>query len=445
MRRSLVATTLILASTVALAFSGSLTHGFAQVGGPQGDEFNLSTFQAPFKAVCATYASKPCPDQAGTGTWSVNSESPGNLRIWSNFGSLVGTLATNPSTNTARNMILQPVDPNVDWTVTTRMTFPAAASSGSPLALGQTAGLIDYQDDDNFIYLGQDFVAGAAPQLEFVQEIAGNDYKTAVPLTGVPPQTFYLRLQKSGTSYTAFYSTDNVNFTQIGATLPTATVTTTPTGTGTSTPGTATATPGPAGYTASYTAPQLGLFSWGGTDARVNQNLLAADFDWFRVGSNSQTPAPTVAATSTNTPITTSTATATATSTLTATPTNPSTPTNTPVPPTPTPTPKPAPKPSSALEFQYVSLWYHVVKQGTWDVINIQANHKRQLGIWAHVYFPNGKHLDWFTLTDSHGHWLKRFNIPYRVTTKHSNQAVITLRLWEGKKSRMAYVTFTLV
>src|SRR5579859_1186481 len=197
MRRSLIATTMILASTVALAISGSLSHGFAQVGGPQGDEFNSSTFQAPFHAVCGASAAKPCPDPAGTGTWSVNSESPGNLRIWTQFGSLVG--GPTQASNTARNMILQPVDPNVDWTATTKMTFPAAASTSSPLALGQTAGLLVYQDDDNFIYVGQDFVLGGAPQLEFLQEIAGNDYRTAVPLTGVPPQTIYLRLQKSGT------------------------------------------------------------------------------------------------------------------------------------------------------------------------------------------------------------------------------------------------------
>jgi len=129
-------------------------------------------FQLPGVTIGGAAANpKPCPDLPGPGTWNVNQESPGQLRIWTQFGSLVGTSAQ--SSNNARNLILQPVNPGADYTITTRLTFPA--NTATPTPLGQTAGMIVYQDDDNFIYVGRQFTTTGQSQIQFLQEVGGID------------------------------------------------------------------------------------------------------------------------------------------------------------------------------------------------------------------------------------------------------------------------------
>jgi hypothetical protein len=97
------------------------------------------------------------------------------------------------------------------------------------------------------------------------------------------------------------------------------------------------------------------------------------------------------------------------------------------------------------LGFQWVSLWYHTVRQGTFDVLVIQAKPQTQLGIWTHIIFPNGQHYDYYKNTDSNGKWQIKFTIPRGSVSKNSNQAHITFQLWHGKQTMQAFVTFTLV
>src|SRR5579884_1454824 len=435
-RRLLTPLILVLAAILPLAVSGSLLHGYAQVAAPQGDEFNSTTFTAPFHVICGQYATTPCPDPQGTTTWSLDAGGSGALRIWTQFGSLLGTSAQ--ASNNARTLVLQPFDPGVDWTATTKLTFPATVSNAQ--FLGQTAGLMVFQDDDNFIFLGRAFNPGNPSQLEFIQEVNGVDTVSTVNETGSFPFTVYLRLTKIGSVYQASYSTDNATFTPIAPGTPpvTATATATSTSVVQVTPGTtptatssatATATPAPTGYSALYSTPQVGLFAWGGTNTAVANNQVAADFDWFRIGANSQTPVPSPTAT------TTSTATATGTAVPSATPTNTAVPTATPTsaPPTATATPVVIVKKAYHLGFRYTSIWYHFMRRGTNETIVAQGNKHAQFGIWVHVIFPSGVHYDYYENTDSSGHWTKTFYVPYNAGSPYNNRAWVLFQLWSGK------------
>lgn len=438
MRRSFVAVLLLMATALVLVLASSLPRGYAQTVTPQGDEFDGGTFQAPFTLQCGANVPTGCPDSPGPGKWSLT-ERPGFLRIWTQFGSLVG----GPSvSNNARNLVMQPFSSNVDWTITTSLTFPGPANV-SAQALGQTAGLIVWGDDDNFIYVGRIYPSGGgASQLQFLQETAAVDTVVTVPEPTLSNlnNTVYLRITKTGNTYTAYYSYDNVNFTQFTA-PPTATV-----GAGTPTP-----TPIPQIYAGNYS--RVGLFAWGGTNPTVSSNMIPADFDWFRVGPNSMTPAPTLPPTSTATATSTATSTATLVPSVTPTPTATATSvptataTNTPIPTsTSTPVPTATPKPTVIqAAFRWISVWYHVVRRGTYDVVELQARNSSTHGIWMHVYFPYGKPLAYYTNTNSRGFWHQLFRVPRSAWTKVNNQAVITLRLWKGRTHRDAHKTFVIV
>jgi len=521
MRRKI--TVLLLTGLVAvpLVMSHGIPQGFAQTTGPQSDEFNASGFTAPFVVRCGQFAVQPtCPDQQGANTYSLNSVVPGSLRIMTQFGSLVG------SSNNARNFVVQPVNPTADYTITTRMTFPGGTAAVTPL--GQTAGLLIYQDDNNFIYLGRVLRSTGAnfTALEFLQETNGVDLvSTSADAVNAP--TIYLRITKTGSQYAAFYSTDNVNFVALapGVATPSPTATTAPTlipsPTATTAPTlvpsptatvapTFTSTPtstvistivptltrtivptvytanvaaprkggrwvplqqvAPTAYTASFTAPQVGVFAWGGTDTAVAASPVPADFDWFRSG-DSTIPGPIATATTTTTPGTAATAAVTATSTatgtavatvtptvtstapptLTAVATNTATPlptattaataTNTPI---PTPTPRPV-KRTPSTAFQYASIWYHTIRIGTVEHLQVQAKKTSAHGIWVHVIFGSGFHLDYYENTDAHGFWQKEFVVPGASIGRYSRDATVTFQLWKGKATTKTFDTFTVV
>jgi hypothetical protein len=75
----------------------------------------------------------------------------------------------------------------------------------------------------------------------------------------------------------------------------------------------------------------------------------------------------------------------------------------------------------------------------------IRAAPKRTHAIWVHVWFPNGRHLDYYQTTSKKGYWSLTFKVPRHVITRTSNIVTITLRLWQGKHSVRTYRDFTLV
>lgn len=121
-------------------------------------------------------------------------------------------------------------------------------------------------------------------------------------------------------------------------------------------------------------------------------------------------------------------------------------PTATPLPPVSLPpAPVPALPKANGVGFQWISLWYHVVRHGTWDEVVVQGTPHVTYGIWVHVIFANGRHYDYYQNTDSNGQWRTRFNIPNNVNTRYSNQARVEFQLWRGSKTVKTYVTFTVV
>lgn len=459
MSRSLPALLLAAALVVAAIVTRGLT-GYAQTTGPSSDEFNDNSFVAPFAAKCGQFAATPCPDAQGANTWSLNGEKPGFLRIMTQFGSLVGTSAQ--SSNNARNFVVQPAG-NTTYTATTSMTFPG--NPGNVTVLGQTGGIIVYQDDDHFIYLGRKLTA-TGPMIEFLQENGGSDLATDVPEPTTPffNPTIYFRIVRTGTLYEGFYSYTNGqgDFHQVPpmqAPLSTATPTSSPTPTSaatatpTSTPVTPsptptntpvpTSTPLPTGYVADYSSPQIGDFAWGGLNSAVSTAVLPADFDWFRVGENSLTPGPSPTATNTavatNTPVVTNTPVATNTP-VPATNTPTPAPTNTPL---PTATPAPTSRPSVPIAaFSYVSVWYHAIHQGDLEHLQAQAKHHSQHGIWVIVHFATGKTISYYTNTDKHGFWQASFRVPGGTISSYSSEAVVTFQLWKGKSTAKDFDTF---
>ena len=138
--------------------------------------------------------------------WSV---ADGALRLTTSEGDI--TLAN----NNASNLFLQSA--NTDWTADTRLSF--SAEPGYP---AQNAGLLAYQDDDNFVRLSYGVsMSRRGPAGASLQLLCESDgYTTAsvnVNVEGVKDNTLWLRLVKSGSEYTAYYSVDGRKFVEAGS------------------------------------------------------------------------------------------------------------------------------------------------------------------------------------------------------------------------------------
>jgi hypothetical protein len=119
------------------------------------------------------------------------------------------------------------------------------------------------------------------------------------------------------------------------------------------------------------------------------------------------------------------------------------------VPPTATPLPTATPKPSHhhnpSLNFQYISIWYHWMKQGTQEHIIVQSTIHATQGIWVNVWYPNGQHQAWFQNTNSSGQWSMWFTVPRNSATRTNDHALVTFRLWHGKNNVKDYSHFGIV
>lgn len=129
------------------------------------------------------------------------SAKPGSFRITSDPGDLWAT------SGTEKDILLQTPASN-DYTITTKLAF-------MPTVNYQSAGLIVYSDDDNYIKVERAYNAG--DKLRIVKETGGigTQQTTAVPTTA--GGSIYLKLVKSGTTYTGYYSIDDLVWTPIGS------------------------------------------------------------------------------------------------------------------------------------------------------------------------------------------------------------------------------------
>ena len=159
--------------------------------------------------------------------WSVVRRDDANLLVAD--GRLEITAATgdiNGAADNGANVVLQSA--NSDWTIET-MLQTSALPAGA-----QNAGLVAYQDDSHFIKFvytaaamrrgqqgGGAPAAPAAGSLQLYVEENGASKSTAtvnLAEAGVKENTIWLKLDKDGSTYTAFYSVDGNSWVQAGQT-----------------------------------------------------------------------------------------------------------------------------------------------------------------------------------------------------------------------------------
>lgn len=136
---------------------------------------------------------------------------PGTLTITTQRGSIHGKESEDLTSEgrRAKNLFLvdNPVPPEHAFQVTTKLV------GFSPKMKWQQAGLIFYDDDDNYAKWDLEFSHTGQCVLTFLHEQDGTSRMTLTPVT-VPPSELWLRLTKMGGWYEVASSTDGKSFEQ---------------------------------------------------------------------------------------------------------------------------------------------------------------------------------------------------------------------------------------
>ncbi len=153
--------------------------------------------------------------------WSWVRENPSAWSLKNGAVSIVsgkGDLAD--ENNDAENILL--TDANSDWTAETKLIC-----SRQPSGFAQNAGMLAYQDDDNYVRLAYSVrmgrrgpAADSSGAVELSIEENGNRKVIATSaLEGVEIKnnTLALKLIKKGDNYTAYYSADGKKFEEVGS------------------------------------------------------------------------------------------------------------------------------------------------------------------------------------------------------------------------------------
>jgi regulation of enolase protein 1 (concanavalin A-like superfamily) len=123
----------------------------------------------------------------------------------------------NTTTNTAKNLLLQPVAG--DWAMESKLNF-----SVTPHVNNQQAGIIAYQDDNDYIKLDWEFTANAAQLVETQEDFSFNPAPAytapiATVLASVPTAglgiaggNLWLKMVKTGQRYQSYYSVDGATW-----------------------------------------------------------------------------------------------------------------------------------------------------------------------------------------------------------------------------------------
>ena len=180
-------------------------------------------------------------------TWSLDSN-PGYMTISSRAGDIYG------GSTDAKNILLQ--NAPGDWTIETKLEC-----SVRPHAAYQQGGIIAYQDMNNYIKLDWEATSSSNTIIQVCREVNGSASSNNVNGSVVDSSnTLWLRIVKSGNTYTAFYSTDGTNFAQVGST-----------------------------YTLSFSNVQAGLISINGSGTNTDMDVK---FDYFHNSANTFVPLP---------------------------------------------------------------------------------------------------------------------------------------------------------
>jgi beta-glucosidase len=143
---------------------------------------------------------------------ATESEANGAFTIQPEAGDL------NTTTNTAKNLLLQPVVG--DWTMESKLNF-----SVLPHVATQQGGIIVYQDDNNYLKLDLEFTGGSAQIVETQEDFSFNPFTGyTVPIAtvlgqvsttglGITGGNVWLKMIKTGQRYKAYYSVDGSTWT----------------------------------------------------------------------------------------------------------------------------------------------------------------------------------------------------------------------------------------
>ncbi len=182
-----------------------------------------------------------------TDTWSLDLN-PGYMTISPRAGDIYG------GSTDAKNILLQ--DAPGDWIIETKLEC-----SVRPHAAYQQGGIIAYQDMNNYIKLDWEASSSSNTIIQACREINGTATSNSVNGSVVgSSNTLWLRMVKSGSAYTTFYSTDGTNFTQVGS-----------------------------AYTLNFSNVQAGLISINGSGTNTD---LDVKFDYFHNSANTFVPLP---------------------------------------------------------------------------------------------------------------------------------------------------------
>jgi beta-glucosidase len=174
---------------------------------------------------------------------SAEALSAGSLVIAPEPGTLAGFA------NNGRNLLVEPALGN--WTMAAKLSVNAP-----PSVEGQQAGILVYEDSNDYLQLGWEYTAGAARLTETTE-----DSRSGIPVTQTlvsrptSPQmgrTVWLKMVRRGPRYTTYYSLDGRRYAKLYA------------------------------VGASLVNTEVGLFAFGGGAPRT---ALTVAFDWFHVHS----------------------------------------------------------------------------------------------------------------------------------------------------------------
>ena len=180
------------------------------------------------KTYLVNFGTKSSPDEFNNNSlgrqWNVVRRNDDNLLVAD--GRLEITAAAgdiNAAADNGQNIVIQSA--NSDWTIDTKLQVSALPTGA------QNAGLVAYQDDSHFVkfvYSGaqmrrgqQQGAAPAAGSLQLYVEENGAAKSTAVvnlAEAGVKDNTLWLKLEKDGSTYTAYYSVDGKSWSMAGQT-----------------------------------------------------------------------------------------------------------------------------------------------------------------------------------------------------------------------------------
>ena len=135
--------------------------------------------------------------------WDLITEQPGFLRI----STQPGDIYYRTNSNDGRNILLTPVNQPV-FQISTKVSF-------SPIENFHTAGILVYQDDDNYVFLSRVVVNGDQRIRFYAEEDGEIDFTKDNEAFSESATTYYCRITKLGNLYIGQYSLDGNNWTEV--------------------------------------------------------------------------------------------------------------------------------------------------------------------------------------------------------------------------------------